>query len=143
MPDKLALQIKNTLAEISSANSAVTHWLRARRVPVAADYLANLAIEEHVTNCIKYGYDDAGEHLIEIDLELSDTELVIHITDDGHPFNPLELPEPDTSVPLEQRKPGGIGIHLLRKLSDRMEHERIGEKNRLTLCKNIAGSVNG
>jgi hypothetical protein len=59
------------------------------------------------------------------------------VTDDGRPFNPLELTPPDTNLPVEDRPIGGLGIHLLRKLSDRMEYARIEGKNRLTLWEAI------
>ena len=137
MDDLLTLRVKNAFAEIPAANEAASRWLADRNLSPAADYLANLAIEELVTNCIKHGYDDKGEHIIEITLKLSANELVLTVTDDGHWFNPLELPEPDTNLPLEDRPIGGLGIHLLRKMSDRMEYERKGGKNQITLHKSL------
>jgi anti-sigma regulatory factor (Ser/Thr protein kinase) len=137
MQDRLTLTVKSAFAEIPAANEAASRWLAGRNVPPAADYLANLAIEELVTNCIKYGYDDSSEHLIEIELKLSDGQLEITVTDDGHPFNPLELPEPNTSLPIEERPIGGLGIHLLRKMSDAMDYTRADGRNRLTLRKTL------
>jgi anti-sigma regulatory factor (Ser/Thr protein kinase) len=137
MDDQLTLRVKNAFAEIPAANEAAARWLADRHASPAADYLANLAIEELVTNCIKHGYDDQGEHVIEITLKLSINELVLTVTDDGHSFNPLDLPEPDTHVPVEDRPIGGLGIHLLRKMSDRMEYERKGGKNHITLHKSL------
>ena len=139
MPGQLNLRVKNAFAEIPAANEAASRWLSARHAPPAADYLANLAIEELVTNCVKYGYDDTREHIIEIELRLSPAELVLTVTDDGHPFNPLELPEPDTRLPVEDRAVGGLGIHLLRKMSDRMEYVRADGKNRLMILKFLGG----
>src|SRR5262245_57829149 len=101
MEDHLTLRVKSTFAEIAAANETASRWLADRHAPPAADYLANLAIEELVTNCVKYGYDDSAEHIIEIELKLSPAELVLTVTDDGHPFNPLELPERDTNLTLE------------------------------------------
>ena len=138
MEDRLTLRVKNAFAEIPAANEAASRWLAERSTPPVADYLANLAIEELVTNCIKYGYDDSAEHIIEIDLKLTVGKLVITVTDDGRPFNPLELPEPDTNLPAEDLPIGGMGIHLLRKMSDQMEYTRIDGKNRLTLRKSLA-----
>ena len=139
MNDQLTLRVKNAFAEIPAANEAASRWLAERNAPPAADYLANLAIEELVTNCIKYAYDDGNEHIIEIELKLSAGELVVTVKDDGHPFNPLESAEPDTSLPVEDRQIGGLGIHLLRKMSDRMEYARVESKNQLTLRKSFGG----
>jgi len=135
MEDQLTLRVKNALTEIPAANETASRWLQERNVPPAADYLANLAIEELVTNCIKYAYDDAKQHVIEIELKLSAGELVLTVTDDGRPFNPLEAPKPDTSLPVEDLPIGGLGIHLLRRMSDRMEYVRLEQKNQLTLRK--------
>ena len=138
MQDRLTLRVKNAFAEIPAANKAASRWLADHHAPPAADYLANLAIEELVTNCVKYGYDDSAEHIIEIELGLSAGELVLTVTDDGHPFNPLQVPEPDTNLPVEALPIGGLGIHLLRKMSDRMDYVRTDGRNRLTLRKSLA-----
>lgn len=132
------MRVKSLLAEIPAASEAASRWLAEHNAPPAADYLANLTIEELVTNCIKYGYDDSAEHIIEIELQLSAGELVLTVTDDGHAFNPLDLPDRDTNMPVEDVPIGGLGIHLLRKMSDRMDYARIDGKNRLTLRKSLA-----
>ena len=138
MADQLTLRVKSVFAEIPAANEAASRWLADRNAPPAADHFANLVIEELVTNCIKYGYDDSAEHIIEIELKLSANEMKLTVTDDGHPFNPLELPEPDTNLPVEDRPIGGLGIHLLRKMSDHIDYVRDDGKNRLTLRKSLA-----
>ncbi len=137
--NKLHLRIRNAYAEITRGAAEVSRWLKTRNAPASAEYLAVLAIEEQATNCIKYGYDDAAEHVIEIELSLSGEEMVLTVTDDGHPFNPLNAPPPDTGSPIEDRPVGGLGIHLLRGLSDRIQYERLGDRNRLAIHKAIAG----
>ena len=141
MDHALTLRIKNAFTEIPPVSETASNWLAERNAPPAADYLANLALEELITNCIKYGYDDDGEHVIEIELNFSGGELVLTLVDDGHPFNPLELPEPDTDLPVEDRPIGGLGIHLLRKMSDRMEYARLENQNRLTLRKSFGAQI--
>ena len=139
MADELTLQIKTNFAAVHSANEGASRWLADRNAPPDVHYFANLAIEELVTNCIKYGYEDAGEHIIEIKLRISGNELALTVTDDGHPFNPLELPAPDTQLPVQDRPIGGLGIHLLRQMSDRMEYVRADGRNRITLRKSMGG----
>lgn len=137
MSEQLRLQIKNSFAAVHSANEAALRWLIKRGVPAEIQNYANLAIEEFATNSIKYGYDDTKEHLIEVSLSLSGGKLVLTIIDDGHAFNPLEAPEPKVSLAAEDRPVGGLGIYLVRKLSDRMEYARESGKNRLTLHKSL------
>ena len=141
MSDPLTLRIRNSVDAIAPANAAATTWIEANRVPPAATVLANLAIEELVTNCIKYGYSDSNEHFIDVTLVVTDGQLVMHVTDDGRPFNPLEAPVPDLLLPLEERPIGGLGLHLLRTMSDSMTYERRGNLNCLTLVKALVDAL--
>ncbi len=137
MDGSFSLRIKNLLDEIPAATELAAHWLVSRGVPREETFFARLAIDEIVSNCVKYGYDDSCEHHIEIELVIASGRLTIAITDDGHFFNPLDHPEPDTSLPIEERPVGGLGIHLLRKMSDDIEYERTFERNRLKIHKSI------
>ena len=137
MPAPLTLCIKNSADEIPAATADVARWLAGHHAPPAADYFASLAIEELVTNCIKYGYGDTNEHSIKIELNYTPAELTITVTDDGRRFNPLELPEPNVNLPVEERPVGGLGIHLLRKMSTRIEYAWANSHNRLTLHKKL------
>ena len=68
MNEPLQLRVSNSFDAIPPANEAVSQWLESRQVSAAACYLANLAVEELITNSIKYGYDDTAIHEIEINL---------------------------------------------------------------------------
>jgi anti-sigma regulatory factor (Ser/Thr protein kinase) len=57
------------------------------------------------------------------------------VTDDGREFNPLERPEPDTTLHVHQREPGGLGIHFVRKLFPSVEYRREHGRNVLILRK--------
>jgi anti-sigma regulatory factor (Ser/Thr protein kinase) len=135
MSDQLTLQIKNSFAAVHVANESASRWLTQRGVSAEVQNFANLAIEEFATNSIKYGYDDTQEHLIEVNLSLAKGELVLTIVDDGRAFNPLQAPEPKLSMPVEDRPVGGLGIYLVRKMSDQIRYAREDGKNRLTLHK--------
>jgi len=63
--------------------------------------------------------------------------LTAELEDDGRPFNPLEAAEPDLSIPLEERKIGGLGIFLVRKFTTDLAYQRHDEKNLLILKKKI------
>jgi len=137
MNNQLTVRIKNAFAEIPAAIEAVSRWLSDREVPASVGYVANLAIEELATNSVKYAYEDTGTHFIEFNMTLAANELVILMTDDGRPFNPLDLPEPDLTLPVELRPVGGLGVHLLRKMADGMEYEHRDGRNRITLRKSL------
>ena len=138
MSEPLTLHVPNTIDAIAPANEAAETWLAKQDASLDATFFTCLAIEEIVTNCIKYGYDDSDEHTILIVLSVADARLTIVVIDDGHAFDPLAEAPPDLSLALEDRQTGGLGIHLLRKLSDDISYERINGTNRLTLSKRMS-----
>lgn len=135
MGESLTIEVPNAQDAIAPATEEAERWLEAHEVSTKAIYLALLAIEELVTNCINYGYDDTAEHTIRIEFGLADGAMTMEVVDDGHAFDPLNAPEPDLSVELEDRPVGGLGIHMLRKLADEMAYERVDGKNRVKLVK--------
>jgi anti-sigma regulatory factor (Ser/Thr protein kinase) len=68
---------------------------------------------------------------------INDAEVRVEIEDDGSAFNPLDIPVPNLATPLQDRDPGGLGIHLARSLMDGIHYRRVGRRNVLTLTKRI------
>ena len=137
MGESAKIDVRNTLDAIGPATDAAESWLKQRQVTGDAANLVLLAIDELVTNCIKYGYDDSGEHVISIALSVEDQALKIQVIDDGHPFDPLTAPTPDLSLDIEDRQEGGLGIFLLRKLSDDIAYEHRDGANCVTITKRL------
>lgn len=137
MTDNLTLRVQSEINAIAPASAEAEAWLQSKGMPADATFLVGLAFEELVTNCIKHGFDDDDEHLIEIVLSVSDQTLTILVIDDGRAFDASRAPRPDLSQELEDRPVGGLGIHLLRELSDSMSYERRDGKNHLTLTKKL------
>jgi serine/threonine-protein kinase RsbW len=137
MSAQLTLHVRNRIGAISPANETAESWLAAQQVPPQGSFFVALAIEELVTNCIKYAYDDGGEHVIDILLSVAGQELTMTVVDDGRAFDPLQAPSPDLSLSIEDRPVGGLGLHLLRALADEIAYERRDGANRVTLIKRI------
>ncbi|MDP3443558.1 MAG: ATP-binding protein, partial [Ignavibacteria bacterium] len=74
-----------------------------------------LAVDEAVSNIIRHGYNDTEKHYIEIELEPHNHEIIITITDDAKEFNILDYKIASIDVPIEMRKPGGLGIFLIKE----------------------------
>ena len=100
----------------------------------------NLALDELFTNIISYGYNDKKVHHINVTISLQDNELLFSIEDDGIPFNPTEVEEPDLGCTIEECKIGCLGIHLARNLMDEVCYQRCKDKNILTLRKHLQDS---
>ena len=136
-PASITLHVRATIEAIRPATVQAEEWMSEQRVSTDAFFLASLAIEELVTNCIGYGYDDSKDHMIDIVLTVDDGAMRIEVIDDGRPFNPLEAPEPDMSLAMKDRPIGGLGIHLMRELADEATYERRDCTNRLVLLKRM------
>lgn len=137
MAESLTLQVPNKHDAIEPASTAAETWLEQQGAGPQAAYLVLLAIEELVTNCIKYAYDDEEEHTITIALSENAGTVTMMVVDDGHPFDPLGAPPPDRDVPVEDRSVGGLGLFLLRNMADVVTYERRDGTNRLTLTKRL------
>lgn len=142
MVSELTLRLPNSYDALTDTAEQIERFLQENAVPADAVFAANLAVEELVTNIVKYGYDDAGDHEIVIGLHLRPEELAIRIEDDGHAFDPFAQPEPDTALPAEDRPIGGLGIHFVRNLLDTWTYERRDGRNIVRLTKHLgAGSA--
>ena len=97
-------------------------------VPKVANKVS-IAVDEIYSNIINY----SGAELATISYEIKDGRLYITFTDDGIPYNPLEAEEPDITLSAEERKIGGLGIFMVKKMTESMEYTYEDEKNILKL----------
>ncbi|MFH7325854.1 ATP-binding protein [Desulfurivibrio sp. C05AmB] len=95
-------------------------------------YALALVLEEAFVNICSYAYPGSAG-----DAEISCGEdggvFVLEIADSGNPFDVLSLPDPDTKLGIMERKIGGLGVHLIRKLSDSVSYCRENERNVLRM----------
>ena len=96
-------------------------------------YMVNLALEELITNTVTYGFDGIASPKIEITVRLTDTALVLTVVDNGTKFDPTADTHPDVTSGIAERAVGGLGLHLVKTFADRVSHEFVDGKNRVTL----------
>jgi serine/threonine-protein kinase RsbW len=100
---------------------------------VIADMLQ--AVEEAVANIILHGYKRRPGK-IEVEVQREESKLVVQLRDQAPHFDPTGFPPPDLTLPLEERRPGGLGIYLMRKFTDRVTYRVTADgSNELTLVK--------
>ena len=92
-------------------------------------YPIHLACEEIIMNIVSY------EGYIKIQIESDDKAITISFIDSGVAFDPLAKEMPDTSIPLEDRDIGGLGIFLTQQTMDDVTYQRVDDKNILTIKK--------
>lgn len=103
-------------------------------------FAIHLVCEELVVNVVNYAYAGKDESRGFLNIEIEKTEKFISLTfiDGGVAFNPLKRKMPDTSLPLEERQIGGLGIFLTVKMMDSVSYEYKDGKNVLTVTKSIS-----
>ena len=131
---KFHFQIKSRSSELATLQTTLLHlgkkWALSSKTVVEL----NLILDELASNIVEHG-DPEKESEIDIKLTKKDTVITLVVTDEGPPFDPTITPPVDIALPLEERKCGGLGIHLIRRFSDNCRYKRVKNKNVLTLKK--------
>ena len=91
-----------------------------------------IILEEIILNLIKYAKASATQD-IDVRLEATPDRILIEIADDGASFDPRSAPEFDKTKPLEERRPGGMGLQIVRSLVSELHYERLADRNYLRL----------
>jgi anti-sigma regulatory factor (Ser/Thr protein kinase) len=138
--DRLTLRLTNRLAEIPRSAELVAAFCARQGLASSVNFVINVSLEELLVNTMSYGYADDRDHEIVVQIWRQDADLVIDITDDARPFDPTGVAPPDLDAPLNGRPIGGLGIHLVRNMVDRMEYRYDGRQNRIRLRKRITPS---
>jgi sigma-B regulation protein RsbU (phosphoserine phosphatase) len=132
---KLELTIPNNLSENARVKEHFDTFAEHYGIQDPIRLKMHVVIDELLMNIISYAYPDDGRHEICIKVELSADRLKVSMVDDGIPFNPLGIETPDTELSLEEREIGGLGIHLIRKMMDRVSYRRRIDKNVISVMK--------
>ena len=136
----LRLSLVNRLEEIGRIHESFNAFSEAHGVPTPIRRQINLVLDELLSNVISYAFEDDEEREIDVRIELSSGRLAVTIADDGIPFNPFSGAPPDTSLSLEERELGGLGIHVVRKVMDEVSYNRRTDRNVVILVKYLDDS---
>jgi serine/threonine-protein kinase RsbW len=96
-------------------------------------YNIQLASDEAASNIIEHAYEGVSNGTLEISCGLEGDELTIILVDHGLSFDPSEVPLPNLKADLSERKIGGLGLYLMRKLMDEVHYDADPKNNRNTL----------
>ena len=126
----LRVSLANDVREVRRINHALADFLAEEGVPGRTIHHVRLVVEELVVNVVRYAYSDTTAHKIGVDVRTEPRRVVVTIEDDGRPFNPNDAPEPQLrNSPAAKR--GGLGIHLVKKLSRELTYSRENNRNRV------------
>ena len=114
--------------------SCLEEYFVGERIDSGSQFAVKLAVEELFTNMVKY--NPGGPSEIILDLERAGNRLTVRLTDlDSDPFDITKSAEVRVDRPIEERRPGGLGIHLIKRLMDRIDYEYADRRSTTTLVK--------
>ncbi len=95
-----------------------------------------LAVDEACTNIIKHAYNYSPDGIIKLSIICEAGKFIVNIIDNGIHFNPDTVPEPDIREFYKQKKVGGLGMYLMKKLMDEVRYSKLSDNsNQVELVK--------
>lgn len=132
------LRLRPEIAQLGPLTAYIEAFAE-RNSWAAADTLAfTLAAEELLANTVRHS--DPPARSVEFALESSGDRALATYSDDGAMFDPTTHPEPDTTLPVEQRPIGGLGIHFIRRTMSTFAYRREGERNVILFGRTIGAA---
>lgn len=143
LPSRSAvMRIPASVTELAAVREFIRRQARAAGADPVAVHDVVQAVDESVTNAIEHGY--AGSPgTVEVEVDRAGRSLIVRLRDQAPPFDPTLVSTPDTTLPLEHRPLGGMGVFLTRELTDAVTYRRTRDGNELTLVKLCIDSKGG
>jgi serine/threonine-protein kinase RsbW len=137
VPESSKIVLSGQPGERDDVVRGLEEFCREQGVPGVVRNAADLVLEEHLTNVLGHGFEPGAPHRIVVGLKVERGFLCVDVEDDGKAFDPIMVPSVDTSVPLEDKPIGGLGVHLMREYMDSLSYVRESGKNVLRMKKAI------
>ncbi len=135
-PERKTMALPNRLGGIRTIAAFLSEFAKQHGLSDKMMLPIHLSVEEVFTNIVSYAYDDEEDHEIQFTYWGDRHSITIELMDDGKPFDPLQnAPEADLDSSLEERRIGGVGIVLAKKMMSDLHYERKEGRNCLTLVK--------
>lgn len=129
------VRIRNVVSDIGIVRDTLDNLAREFGIPVSALTQMQVALDELLSNVIKYSWDDGGRHELLVRITVQPDRVDLEIFDDGREFNPLTAPSPNHAPGGQRLRSGGRGIHMIKRLVDHFTYERVDGRNHITLSK--------
>ena len=132
------LTLSATVENIEVVTDFVNEELEALECPMKIETQIDIAIDEIFGNIVHYAYgSEIGQATVRVEVSEDPTAISITFIDGGMPYDPLGKTDPDTSLSIEDRKIGGLGIYMVKKSMDDVTYEYKNGQNVLTIKKNL------
>ncbi len=138
MAEEQVLKIPAELGRMDEVLDFVSSLIDPHGPTPQARTQLRMAMEELYVNVAHYAYP-AGGGWAEVRGSVEDGVATLRLVDGGVPFDPLAKPDPDVTLPGEDRGIGGLGIYMVKSTMDEVEYEHRDGCNQLTIRKRICG----
>lgn len=132
---EVLFSLRNTAEDFTLLVPQIDEFLEKNAVGFKDQYVIQLCLEEAVINVINHGYPSRVPDLIKVTISVTPEFIRILLVDHGVSFNPLDQPESDIELPVEDRSIGGLGIHLMKHYLQDMTYHRIDNANQLAFSR--------
>lgn len=129
--------IEEDRGDIAQVNAEFAAFAEGQALPDSVRRSLQVALDELLTNILGHGFAGRDGWDVTVEAELVAGRVHVTVTDNGGPFNPLDLDAPDTTLTPEERRIGGLGIHLVREMMDEVSYRRRADRNVVVLAKRL------
>jgi serine/threonine-protein kinase RsbW len=134
-PFQQTIEVADELSEVGRVQEQLSDLWEARSLPPEAGTTVSLALEEVLSNVLRHAKTNGRSSEIRVTFRVDPHGCEFLVSDSAEAFDPLTHPDPDVTLPLEQRRPGGLGVFLVKKLADELSYERRNGRNCLRFVK--------
>ncbi len=132
------LTVAATIDNIETVTDFVNEELEALDCPMKTQMQIDIAIDELFSNIANYAYaPEVGEATVRVEPKDDALAVVVTFIDKGMPYNPLENEDPDTTLSIDKREVGGLGVYMVKKSMDDIKYEYKNGQNILSIVKRL------
>ncbi len=134
--NKMEKHFQRDIKSLDKIFGFICEFIAENKIDESTAFSINFAIEEIFINMVKYNPENQNN--ISISLNKDGNKLILCLTDYdvGH-FDITKLKEVDSSQPLQERKAGGLGLHIVKQMVDEIDYEYKNRNSRITIIKHL------
>lgn len=129
------LNIPSSTRYLEDVRRFVTNHAQGADLPENAVEEFKIAVDEACTNIIKHAYKGDEARQVDVAVIVEPDRFTVRIRDEGEAFNQAQYEEPNLLEAVHRRRAGGLGVHIMRRLMDRVEYRTRGGVNEVQLTK--------
>jgi anti-sigma regulatory factor (Ser/Thr protein kinase) len=129
--------VRDDLTEVSRIQEELEAFWKALHLPDETGNVVSLALEEVLSNVLRHGRQTGKSSEILVCFRADPLGFEFEVSDAGTPYNPLLRADPDLTLPISERRPGGLGVYMVKQLADAVTYEWRDSRNHVRFLKRL------